>query len=269
VAVAYAPVVPLVLLGAPVGWPVGDYRDAVPWPVVNQFVCVAGGAAWAAAALVPLVYAATRGAWALGVPLGLSEELLRRGQAEGAWAAGASLATVAVAGSLLTLGLAQRWGEVFPRWLPTLGGKPVPPALAVVPAALVAVLVTNAGLTFWRKAVLGTTAFPLSGGNWAALLPELLWPLWGVALGAAALAYYLRRRPPPALPRGAPGPGTGAAGGDAGEATPSPAGHTIGPPAGPQTEPARAGAGAPSRSGRPPVESASRALPGRHRPAGP
>ena len=35
--------------------------------------------------------------------------------AGGAWAAGASLATVAVAGSLLTLGLAQRRGEVSPR----------------------------------------------------------------------------------------------------------------------------------------------------------
>jgi hypothetical protein len=34
----------------------------------------------------------------------------------------------------------------------------------------------------------------LSAENWAALAPELLWPLWGAALGAAALAYYFRRR---------------------------------------------------------------------------
>jgi hypothetical protein len=27
-----------------------------------------------------------------------------------------------------------------------------------------------------------------------ALAPELLWPVWGVALGAATLAYYYRRR---------------------------------------------------------------------------
>ena len=36
---------------------------------------------------------------------------------------------------LLTLGLVQRWGEVVPRWIPRVGGKPVPPMLAVVPAA--------------------------------------------------------------------------------------------------------------------------------------
>jgi hypothetical protein len=224
VAVAYAPVV---LFGAPFGWPPGDYRDAIPWTVVNQFICVAGGVAWAAAALayqrqtqtggpprwtspaaaarwgrwatavavvVPLFYAATRWAWALGIPLGLSEEFLREGQGEGTWAAGAALGTVAIVGSLLTLGLVQRWGEVFPRWVPGLGGRLVPPALAIVPACLVAALVTNAGLTFWRRTLLGTTTFSLAGGDWAALAPELLWPLWGVALGAATLAYHLRRR---------------------------------------------------------------------------
>ncbi|MHB1134897.1 MAG: hypothetical protein ACYC4L_21205 [Chloroflexota bacterium] len=225
VAVAYAPVV---LLGAPFGWPPGDYRNAIPWPVLNQFVCIAGGVAWAATAfayqrrtrpgpapgwtlpeeaacwgrwatgiavIVPLVYAATRLAWALGIPLGLNEEFFRQGQAEGTFAAGASLAAVAIVGSALTLGLVQRWGEVFPHWLPGVGGRPVPPALAVVPASIVAVLVTNAGLTFWRRVLLGTTSFSLTGGDWAALAPELLWPLWGVALGAATLAYYLRRRP--------------------------------------------------------------------------
>ena len=34
----------------------------------------------------------------------------------------------------------------------------------------------------------------LSAKNWAALAPELLWPVWGAALGAATLAYYCRRR---------------------------------------------------------------------------
>jgi hypothetical protein len=29
--------------------------------------------------------------------------------------------------------------------------------------------------------------------SWAALVPELLWPAWGLALGAATLAYHLRR----------------------------------------------------------------------------
>ena len=99
---------------------------------------------------------------------------------------------------MLTFGLVERWGEVFPRWIPILGCRQVPLALAVVPASIVAVLVTNAGLMFWRTTLTG--GFPLGdmlitlGDSWAALAPELLWPLWGAALGGATLAYYLRRR---------------------------------------------------------------------------
>ncbi len=112
---------------------------------------------------------------------------------------GAALATLAVGGAILTLGLVRRWGEVFPGWIPFLGGGRVPIWFAVVPASLVSVLVTAAGLMFVRLtltgglgAILGEGV--LGGQNWAALAPELLWPLWGVALGAATLAYYYRRR---------------------------------------------------------------------------
>jgi len=205
---------------------------------VNQFVCIAGGLLWVAAAVtygrrtrsacgncgrtgsaanwtspeaaarwgrwavgvavvVPVFYAATRWAWALGIPLGISEEFLREGQAVGLWWAGAGLATVALGGAILTLGLAQRWGGVFPRWIPFLSGRRVPIWLAVVPASLVAVIVTNAGLMFVRLTLLGTLGgvFTFIGeGDWAALAPELLWPVWGVALAAVALAYYYRRR---------------------------------------------------------------------------
>lgn len=145
------------------------------------------------AVLIPLLYAATRWAWALGIPLGLSEQLLREGQASGTWWAGAGLATVAIGGALLTLGLSQRWGETVPRWLPFLAGKRVPIWLAVVPASLVSILVTTAGLMFMRQVVLGTTPFTLTEG-WAIIGPGLLWPIWGAALGAATLAYYYRRR---------------------------------------------------------------------------
>lgn len=230
-AVAYAP---LFLIGAPFGWPSGNFLDALTWPIVNQFVLIGGGILWAAAAVayqrrtrdaciycgrtdtatgwttpsavarwgrwatavavvVPLFYAATRWAWALGIPLGISEEFLREGQTSGLWWAGAGLATLAVGGALLTLGLSQRWGETFPRWLPFLASKRVPIWLAVVPASLVSVLVATAGLMFVRQVVLGTTPFTLTDG-WAIIGPELLWPIWGAALGAATLAYYYRRR---------------------------------------------------------------------------
>ena len=38
---------------------------------------------------------------------------------------------------------------------------------------------------------------PLRGieGSWAALAPELLWPIWGPALPVAGFAYADRRRP--------------------------------------------------------------------------
>jgi len=151
----------------------------------------------AIAVIIPLLYAATRWAWALGIPLGISGELFREGQATGLWWAGAGLATVAIGGALLTLGLVQRWGEVFPRWLPFLAGKRVPPALAIVPASLVSILVTSAGLMFVRLTLRGAiseTFTFIDTEDWAALAPELLWPLWGIALAAATLAYCYRRR---------------------------------------------------------------------------
>lgn len=252
VAVAYLPVF---LLGALSGWMPGDYRQAVPWTVLNQFVCVVGGFLWVTAAIayhrrgrgllgiaggtqatsgwttpgaaarwgrlativaiiVPLIYAVTRWAWKLGIPLGIDERLVQisRTTNDGGWA-GASLGTVAICGALLTLGLTQRWGERFPRWLPIITGRRVPPALAIVPATIVSVLVTSAGLTIWRRILLGNSIFSLFDGNWAAVWPALLWPIWGIALGAATLAYYFRRQaeglrpradgPPTRLPRAA------------------------------------------------------------------
>lgn len=237
VVVAYAPIL---LVGAPFGWPPGiRFADAVPWPLINQALCIVGGLLWAAAAVsyrrrsagacahcgrtdavagwttpdaarrwgrtavgiavvVPVVYALTRWAWALGFPLGITERFYREGQAVGLWWRGAALATLALVGAILTLGLARPWGEVFPRWLPVLAGRRVPRALVVVPAALVAVVVTTAGVMFVRMAVAGTFAIGdhaiTFDRNLGALVPELLWPIWGVALGAAALAYGYRTR---------------------------------------------------------------------------
>jgi hypothetical protein len=83
--------------------------------------------------------------------------------------------------------------------MPFVGGKRVPIPVAVVPALVVSVLVTAAGLMFVRLTLTGRLDVALGedvlgGQNWATLAPELLWPLWGVALAAAALAHYYRRR---------------------------------------------------------------------------
>jgi hypothetical protein len=228
IAVAYAPVF---LVGAPFGWPPVSFLTVVPWPVINQVILMAGGFLWTATAVVsgrhatgactwcgrtgagaglttsaaaarwgrwavaiavtiPLLYTTTRLAWAFGIPLGISDEFLREGQRIGMWKAGAALSVVDITGVILTLGLVQRWGEVFPRWMLGLSGRRVPPAMAIVPASVVTVLVTSAGLhAVWDFLQHG---FPPDG--WATTGPGLLWPAWGVALGAATLAYHYRRR---------------------------------------------------------------------------
>jgi hypothetical protein len=156
------------------------------------------------AMLVPAFYAVTRFAWALGIPLGMSTEYLRQGQASGTWISGLFLATFGLVGAALMLGLVQRWGEVFPRWMIGLGGRRVPIALAVVPASLVAVLMVVGGMVIWsglngmvaNLASAGTDGRGIIGAIIFQVGPTLLFPIWGLALAAATLGYYFRRRGP-------------------------------------------------------------------------
>jgi hypothetical protein len=135
----------------------------------------------------------------------MSEEYLRLGQERGTWISGLFLATFGVLGALLMLGLVQRWGEVFPRWMIGLSGRRVPIALAVVPAALVSVLLIVGGVGIWADiprmiaaAAAGgaETVGPIEGIIAFQLGPTLLFPVWGLALAVATLGYYYRRRGP-------------------------------------------------------------------------
>ncbi|SCE68266.1 hypothetical protein [Micromonospora chokoriensis] len=222
---------PILIVGAPFGWPPVDYADVFTWALFARFAALAGGlllagavltwqrrttgacvgcgradtgrrwttpaaatrwGRWAAgiAAAIPLTYAVTRFAWAAGIPLGISREFLTEMRDTGLVWAGFGLAAFATVGAILTLGLVQRWGERFPRWVVGLAGRRVPVKLAVLPATVVALSVTAASLgllsnpKFWE----------LTGGLSLTGAPMLLWPLWGVALGAATYAYHLRRR---------------------------------------------------------------------------
>jgi hypothetical protein len=78
------------------------------------------------AMIAPIFYTITRYAWALGFPIGMSEEYLHSGQESGIWISGLFLATFGLVGAFLMLGLVQRWGEVFPRWMLGLAGRRVP-----------------------------------------------------------------------------------------------------------------------------------------------
>jgi hypothetical protein len=147
-------------------------------------------ATWVAV-IAPLPYAVSRWSWALGIPLGVSDDFLRWMRESGADIGGAVLAAMAVGGSLLTLGLVQRWGEVFPRWTLLLAGRRVPPMLAVVPALAAAVLLASGGITMVHVSV---AAIGTGDGGLGQYFPAFLWPVWGAALAVAALAYHYRRR---------------------------------------------------------------------------
>ncbi len=176
----------------PEGWTSRD--NAARWGRIAVYVAM----------VAPVFYALTRYAWALGFPLGMSEEYLRNGQESGTWIGGLSMATFGLVGAVLMLGLVQRWGEVFPRWMIGLAGRRVPIALAVVPASLASVLLIVGGIGIWfalpqmvaNLAAGGVEGIGLIGEIIFQVGPTLLFPVWGVALAVATLGYYYRRRGP-------------------------------------------------------------------------
>ncbi|MGW9630949.1 hypothetical protein ACWGST_09600 [Agromyces sp. NPDC055520] len=146
-------------------------------------------AVWIAVA-APVLYCATRWAWALGFSLGIDPVAYQEAREEGLWIAGAALASLGIVGAVLTLGLIQRWGEVFPRWMIGLSGRRVPPMLAVIPAMFVAVLVTSTSIMYMRVVLIDG----ITPATWPLSLPEVFFFVWGIALFVAALAYSRRRR---------------------------------------------------------------------------
>ncbi|MBO2453460.1 hypothetical protein J4573_40650 [Actinomadura barringtoniae] len=207
------------------------YFGKLTWPVVNQLVCVGGGLAWTVTALVcrrrtrgactrcgreataagwttpsaaarwgrwatyaamvvPLPYPVARLVEAIGIPLGFTDTADQEPVTLALMMT--FLAFLAFGGIALTFGLVRPWGEIFPRWIPYLRGRRVPVAAAVVPATAAAVLMFTAGLSFGLGFVEHGGRAPL----WQQWTVSLSWTSWGIFLGAAALAYHLRRRGP-------------------------------------------------------------------------
>lgn len=145
--------------------------------------------AWAVvvACVAPLPYEATRIAWYLGYPLGITDDFLRMMQdTPGMLEVGLGAAVASMLGGVLTHGLVRRWGEIYPRWIWFKAGQPVPSALAVVPASIVSIVLIPAGLMNFRM--------DITRDSWGLNAPSILCLVWGVALGAATIAYHLRRR---------------------------------------------------------------------------
>ncbi|MEU0971316.1 hypothetical protein ABZ357_40135 [Streptomyces sp. NPDC005917] len=110
--------------------------------------------------------------------------------------------------ALLTLGLVKPWGEVFPRWIPLLGGRRVAIKAAVIPATVGATLLVLLAAYFFLDPILfhihftpsigakGTATSHLEVSGWsqvlfvACYLPLVAWP---VLVGAVTRAYYRRR----------------------------------------------------------------------------
>lgn len=111
------------------------------------------------------------------------------------------IGAVAEAASYLTLGLVRPWGEVVPRWVPLLGGRPVDHRIAVLAASLGAVAVT---FLWWVLFFGGLLTSPspdpgISAGEAlfvAAYAPLLL---WGPLLAAVTWSYHRRHKARPCI----------------------------------------------------------------------
>lgn len=137
-----------------------------------------------------------------GIPMGFSQQVLTDYDMPG-WGTlyVVALSVSAEAASLLTLGLVRRWGEVFPEWVPILGGRRVPVPVAVVPAALGAITLVWLWTPLlqdlpgvWGESVFGGDLGP--SGGWAVLMAASYLPLllWGPMLAVVTAAYWWRRR---------------------------------------------------------------------------
>jgi hypothetical protein len=152
-----------------------------------------------AAVLPPLPSGLWRIAMAVGIPVGFSEEQLSRGHVPG-WGSVYLVALSAVAEglALLALGFIRPWGVVFPRWMPLLGGRRVPPAAAIVPASAAAAVLTL-GTVLLALDDRGFNSEPEPGfpaGTSAVVMAACYAPLlaWGPLLAAATAGYCLRIR---------------------------------------------------------------------------
>ncbi|WP_198418765.1 hypothetical protein [Cryobacterium sp. TMT4-31] len=146
------------------------------------------------AALTPLPSALWRVSLVLGFSGGFTERgLVDLDVAGWGWIYLLGLSVLTELAALLTLGLVQPWGETVPRWLPRLGGRPVP-TKPVVAAALIGTVVLMA---LWTPLLLWWT-IPHSDmtAAGATVVGILYLPLvaWGPLLAAVTVSYALRHR---------------------------------------------------------------------------
>jgi len=115
----------------------------------------------------------------------------------------ASLSAVSFGASLLTIGLVSNWGEIFPRWMPFVGGRRVPVSAAVAPACLGVLFLIflyawptiNGHFHFWQPPPIPPDCpLPWEGEfGWVVIAAYAPLLLWAPLLALVTLHYYLRR----------------------------------------------------------------------------
>lgn len=114
----------------------------------------------------------------------------------------ASLSIVSFGASLLTIGLVSRWGEVFPAWLPVVGGRRVPVMLAVIPASIGAVVLLfltlwptiNSYIRYFTPVIPEGCVLPWEGEyGWVVVAAYAPVVLWAPLLALVTFNYYRRR----------------------------------------------------------------------------
>ena len=175
------------LLGGAVLWAVLAMRTVLAGQRRPAWAEPASAARWGrvaalVAAVCALPYFVLRMLWLTPWPLDLTPADLAANPETRLH--GLLLGLAALAGAVLTLGLISRWGEVWPRWMPVVRGRAVPVAAAVVPGALVAVLLSAAAVPIAIQSI--------AEGSYEMLLIFPFW-LWGPSLGLAVLGYAWRR----------------------------------------------------------------------------
>ncbi len=118
----------------------------------------------------------------------------------------AGLPVLQLGAALLTLGLIRPWGEVTPSWMPAVGGRRIPVALAAGVAATGAVIVMviywyGVVEDLWGPILLEEPVEPreaappgcADGLGWSVLRWYLPMAVWGPLLTALTI-HYIRRR---------------------------------------------------------------------------
>lgn len=147
-----------------------------------------------AAALTPILSSLWRLPLMFGIAMGMDEAFMDGIMSYPFWARAAYLLGLGLLSdglAFLTIGLVRPWGEVFPRWVPILRRRSIPPAPVVV-IAMVGGLAATALFT--------SMAFAWPGNfdgvdGWVVLQTVCYAPLalWGPLVLAATCAYWRRR----------------------------------------------------------------------------